>query len=482
MATVTPTLIVAIFAAVLGMFQFGFNTGVINLPQEKIEKFIAAAVDEEFDQSKVKLLFSVAVNVCSIGGMIGGLSAGFVADKFGRRQGLWYTQALSILGSILMGCCKEAGSYVMLVFGRLFIGLACGLFTGLVPLYVSEIAPVEIRGGLGTLNQLAVTIGILLSQVFGLEEILGSEESWPLLLALGGAIPSVIQLVLLPLMPESPRYLIINQDNRNAGHKALSRLRLAGEVDAEFEEINAEKAGTDDPNDDSMSVFQLLKSKANRLPLAICVLMHLSQQLSGMVAIFYYSTNFFIGAGVDVGKAQYYSLGVGAIMVIMTIITIPLMDFAGRRSLHLSGLAGIVFSSIMIVIGLNLGDGDWTGYFIIFFTLLFVVFFALGPGSIPWLITGGRFTQGPRPAAIAIATLVNWISNLAVGLIFPVLESGAGNFSFLPFAIIVAILFVVLYVYLPETKGKSVEEVTDMLQEQGASRGSYTQSDRLVKC
>ena len=460
MGNLTPMLALAVFSAALGMFQFGYNTTVINLPQEKIERFIS----EMNEDSDVKLMFAIVVNICSAGGMLGGLLAGWPADKFGRKQSLIYAQVFSILGALLMGLCTVAGNLYMLIFGRLSIGFACGLYMGLVPLYISEIAPVEIRGGLGTLNQLAAALGIIVGQTLGLEEVLGSDGNWPILLAIGGTVPSLIQLVLLPLVPESPRFLVINKNDLDGGKQALMKLRQEGSVEEEIDEMTEERMTSE--KSENVGMVELLTSAEYRFPLLICVLMHLSQHLSGMMAIFYYSTGFFIGAGVQENEAQYYSLGIGTIMVVMSLIIIPLMDCLGRRTLHLTGLAGIGFCSTMIIVGLNLGDEQWTGYFIIFFTLLFVVCFALGPGSIPFLITGELFLQGPRPAAIAIATLVNWIANLAVGLLFPVLSVSFNSLAFLPFTIATFILFTVLFVNLPETKGKSVDEVVREMKKQ----------------
>ena len=169
-------------------------------------------------------------------------------------------------------------------------------------------------------------------------------------------------------------------------------------------------------------------------------------------------------------------------MVTMTIVTIPLMDKLGRRTIHFIGITGMIICSILITIALNIsnleavdcinvipGSGDSTGssgagIFAVLATLTFVVFFAFGPGSIPWLITGELFTQAPRSAAVAIATFVNWSGNLAVGLIFPQMQAKITNFTFLPFTIILIILILVLYYYLPETKGIAVNEIEALFQ------------------
>jgi len=505
---VPMVLAVTIFAAILGMFQFGFNTGVTNAPQKEIELFIKEAYQTRYQEtlsdSTVSTIFTLITIAFVIGGMIGGLSGGWLATKVGRKQGLLYNQILSFTGAILSGCAKPADSYEMLIIGRLGIGIACGLFTGLVPLYITEVAPVHLRGGLGTFNQLAVTSGILLSTLLGLGDVLGSEDYWPVLVALT-AIPAVLQFILLLFLPESPSYLILERNKLADGEKALKKLRGTDDIEEELQEIRAE--GNNSENSESMSVLQLLTNKKLRLALFITVCMHLSQQLSGIVAIFYYSTKFFESAGISADKSQYATVGVGAIMVTMTIVTIPLMDRLGRRTLHFIGMIGMIVCSILITISLNIsnpekndvdpncnntetkncnneGDSEVTtdgnGIFAIISTLAFVMFFAFGPGSIPWLITGELFTQAPRSAAVAIATFVNWTGNLLVGLIFPKMQEQIQEFSFLPFTIILVVLLGILFYYLPETKGIPVNEIEALFQVPNAWKRPIGRSDRIL--
>merc|ERR1712025_93813 len=210
--------------------------------------------------------------------------------------------------------------------------------------------------------------------------------------------------------------------------------------------------------------------------MGICIVMHLSQQLCGISAIFYYAVKFFQSAGISENNAKYANLGVGAIMVSMTLVTIPLMDRLGRRVLHLVGLVGMCLMAILIVIAQSLmpEEGEevsgGSGAFLIAVTLVFVVFFAVGPGSIPWMIAGEMFTQGPRPAASSVVVFVNWAANLTVSLIFPLLLIPQLNeFTFLPFAILLAAFSVFVFIFLPETKGRTVGETTLLLQEGGWS-------------
>ena len=183
-------------------------------------------------------------------------------------------------------------------------------------------------------------------------------------------------------------------------------------------------------------------------------------------------------------------------MVTMTIVTIPLMDKLGRRTIHFVGVIGMIICSILITIALNISDlesvdctttdsgsssgTEGAGVFAIVATLAFVVFFAFGPGSIPWLITGELFTQAPRSAAIAVATFVNWSGNLAVGLIFPHMQEAITNFSFLPFTILLVILFALLYFYLPETKGIPVNEIEALLQTPNAWTTPIGRSNEML--
>jgi len=478
MASVTSTLVRSVFAAVLGMFYFGFNTGVVNAPAADIQRFTNQSYYEHYgeylDKAGLDSIFTIITSAFIVGGMAGAMGGGFVADKIGRKRGLIVSQITGLLGGVIMAISKPTMSWEVLLVGRLVVGLTAGLNTVLVPMYVSEIAPVDLRGGLGVFNQLAVTSGIFIGQILGLSQVLGNEEGWPWLLAIA-IIPCVVQLAILMVSPSSPRYLAISLNKVEQARKELMKLRNNDDemVERELEEMKAEKETEQEPE---MSILELLSSSKLRQALIICVVMHLSQQFSGMVAIFYYAVTFFESAGISVENAKYANLGVGAIMVSMTLVTIPLMDRLGRRVLHLVGLVGMCLMAILIVIAQSLmpEEGEEvsgsSGAFLIAVTLVFVVFFAVGPGSIPWMIAGEMFTQGPRPAASSVVVFVNWAANLTVGLVFPlVLIPQLKEFTFLPFAIILAALSVFVFMFLPETKGRTVGETTKLLQERGWS-------------
>lgn len=179
-------------------------------------------------------------------------------------------------------------------------------------MYISEIAPLNLRGGLGTVNQLAVTIGLLLSQVLGVEQILGTNDGWPVLLGLA-VCPAILQLLLLPICPESPRYLLITKQWEEEARRALRRLRASTSVEEDIEEMRAEERAQQ--SESHISTMELVCSPTLRAPLIIGIVMQLSQQLSGINAVFYYSTSLFTSAGLTEEHAKFATIGIGAIMV-----------------------------------------------------------------------------------------------------------------------------------------------------------------------
>ncbi|CAH1736358.1 unnamed protein product [Aphis gossypii] len=475
-----------ILASMLGMLQFGYNTGVINAPEGNIEKFIKDVFEDRYkenmDHAQAELLYSFAVSIFAIGGMLGGFSGGIIANRFGRKGGLLLNSFVGIGGACLMGLTKYFNSYEVLFIGRFIIGVNCGLNTSLVPMYISEIAPLNLRGGLGTVNQLAVTTGLLISQILGIEQILGTDEGWPLLLGLA-ICPAILQLILLPVCPESPRYLLITKQWEEEARKALRRLRATNQIEEDIEEMRAEERAQQ--SEATISMMELVCSPTLRQPLIISVVMQLSQQLSGINAVFYYSTSLFITAGLAENVAKFVTIGIGVIMVNMTLVTMPLMDKTGRRTLHLYGLGGMFIFSIFITISLLITEFfgfvqemiDWMSYLAVVSILGFVVFFAVGPGSIPWMITAELFSQGPRPAAMSIAVLINWVANFAVGIGFQPLKTALDNYTFLPFSVLLAIFWIFTYKKVPETKNKTFEEILALFRQNG--RGSVLESSRL---
>lgn len=181
-------------------------------------------------QSEVTMIWSIAVSIFCVGGMIGGSLVGSIADRFGRKGGLLLNNVLVLLTVIFEGCAKSAKSYEMIVVGRFLIGINAGLNAGLAPMYLAEISPIHLRGAVGTVYQLVITMSILVSQILGLEHVMGTSDQWPLLLCLT-IVPAIFQVVTLPLCPESPKYLLLSKG------KDMEAQR--GTIDFTFSNVNA---------------------------------------------------------------------------------------------------------------------------------------------------------------------------------------------------------------------------------------------------
>ncbi|KAM6967712.1 solute carrier family 2, facilitated glucose transporter member 3 [Aplochiton taeniatus] len=410
---------------------------------------------EPFSPGANTMVWSFAVAIFSVGGMGGSFSVGAMVNTFGRRKSMLIANVLAIVGGALMGLSSLSGSFEMIIIGRLIIGVFCGLCTGLTPMYVGEIAPTALRGAFGTLHQLGVVIGILVAQIFGLESLLGSDSLWPVLLALT-ILPAVLQTALLPFCPESPRYLIINLNQEEEARKALVRLRGVEDVSDDIKEMKEE--GAKMAMEKKVTIPELFRSPLYRQPIIIAIILQLSQQLSGINAVFYYSTGIFDTAGVT--EPIYATIGAGVVNTVFTVVSLFLVERAGRRTLHLIGLAGMAVSALLMTISLALvKENKSLSYMAIVAVFGFVASFEMGPGPIPWFIVAELFSQGPRPAAMAVSGFSNWTANFLVGLGFPKLAELCGPYVFIIFMVFLILFFIFTYLRVPETKGRTFDEI-----------------------
>ncbi|KAI5621597.1 solute carrier family 2, facilitated glucose transporter member 3, partial [Silurus asotus] len=456
---VTCYLLFSMATAVIGSLQFGYNTGVINAPEQKLRAFFNNTWMDRYgkpiEPGMCTIVWSVSVAIFSVGGMVGSFSVGVLANKFGRRNSMFLVNILAVIGGGLMGLSTIFSSFEMVIAGRLIIGLFCGLFTGLTPMYVGEVSPTPLRGAFGTLHQLGVVIGILVAQIFGLEFLLGSDKLWPVLLSLT-AIPAVLQCMLLPFCPESPRFLLINLNKEEQARKVLVRLRGCEDVSKDMQEMKEESVKMN--MEKKVTIPELFRTSTYRQPLLVAVMLQLSQQLSGINAVFYYSTGIFESAGVT--KPIYATIGAGVVNTVFTVVSLFLVERAGRRTLHLIGLAGMAISALLMTITLLLDYIPNLNYLSILAVFGFVAMFEMGPGPIPWFIVAELFSQGPRPAAMAVAGCSNWTANFLVGISFPKLSELCGPYVFIIFTVFLIFFFVFTYFRVPETKGRTFEEIS----------------------
>jgi len=356
------------------------------------------------------------------------------------------------------------GSYELLIVGRFFVGLSSGLFAGLAPMYLGEIAPAHLRGAIGTIYQLVITITILLSFILGLPGALGTENLWPVLFGII-FVPSVAMIVALPFLPESPKHILIIKGKEVLSQQSLAWLRGTSEVHDEMEEMRSES--------EQMKMVPKVKlrdmwtNNLYRQPMIISVVIMMSQQMSGINLAMFFSIQIFESAGLSEEASLYASIGMGVINVLMTFVSLVLIERAGRRTLHLTGLAGMAFMTVLLTLSIVLKDSvpffSWVSIIAVF---LFVISFALGPGSIPWFLVQELFGIGARGLATSIAVSVNWSSNFVVGLIYLPLVEVLGGYTFLVFTILLIMFWIYTYKRVPETKGKSQEEIASIFRQQ----------------
>merc|ERR1712004_856310 len=469
-----PRIGFAIAAGAIGSsFQHGYNTGGLNAPEGMIKQWTKSYVCPDAANETLEILpgdehsvnnacnvsvtfiWSFVVSIFCIGGMMGGSVVGVVSSRLGRKGGLLLNNILVVIGAVLMGTAKAAGSYHMLILGRLIIGINAGLNAGLAPMYLAEISPTSLRGALGTVYQLIITMSILLSQVLGMGSLLGTPDGWPWLLAIT-AVPAIFQIATLPFCPESPKYLLLDKDDEHGAEEALQWLRGTIEVHDEMKQEQESMKLVP-----KVTLKEMLVNSSLRKPLIIAMMMMLAQQLSGINCAIFYSTNIFKEAGLNPTQSQSATLGMGAMNVAMTFVSLALIEKAGRKVLMLSGLSLMICMTILLLASLlTFTTVPAMSYVAVVAVITFVVGFATGPGSIPWFFVTELFAQSGRPTATSIAVTVNWSANFLVGLGFAPLNTLLGPYVFVVFMVIQ--LFFILYVYfvVPETKNRTTEEIT----------------------
>ncbi|KAK3730112.1 hypothetical protein QZH41_013755, partial [Actinostola sp. cb2023] len=389
--------------------QFGYNTSCINAPEQDIKAYFKKHIGSYSDFE-----WSATVAVFAIGGMMGALVGPYAANRFGRKRAILANNIPAVLASLLMFLSYFTKSSPMLIIGRFVCGVNSGANTAIIPMYLSEIAPVNLRGSLGTLNQFGIVTGLLLGFIVGLKQILGSGQGWPYILGFS-VIPAIIQLVALPWCPKSPRYLLLALHKEDEAIQALRKLRNSDDVSCDIEEMKSEQET--ESHTEKVSVLQLFKRRDLQMPLLIGIVMQMSQQLGGINAVFYYSTSIFEQVGVP--ESRVATCGIGIVGLVCTGLTVKLVEVLGRRTLMLYGLGGMFVFYAVMTIAFCFNTQKGIEYVAVIATMVLVLFFFIGPGAIPWFITAEMFAQGPRPAACAVAATVNWIANFIIGIAFP---------------------------------------------------------------
>lgn len=432
--------LISSIAAVAGIL-FGFDTGVISGAILFIEK--------DFQLST----FQTECVICSVllGAILGAFLSGRLCDSIGRKKILLTAGCIFSAGTILSGLAPNVQA---LITGRLILGIAIGISSFAAPLYLAELSPKKNRGFLVTLNQLGITFGILLSYI--VDYLLASNEAWRLML-LFGLIPALTLVFGSMVLPESPRYLAFKGRLKEA-KQILMYLRSSQEVDQELSEIQTAKT-------EQYHWQELIKKPRFLKLLSVGMLLAIIQQITGINTLIYYAPKVFQMAGFDTSSAIFVTSIVGLTNVIFTIIALPLVDRLGRRTLLYIGLGGMIIS--LMCLGLTFQQtqlNEFMRMLTLFSMMLYIACFAISLGPVVFVLLSEIFPLRMRGLGMSIAMGANWLSNMIVALTFLTLIGKLGpSKTFYGYALVSILSMFFIYFFIPETKGKSLEQLEESL-------------------
>jgi SP family arabinose:H+ symporter-like MFS transporter len=422
--------------ATMGGLMFGFDIAIISGAVPYIQGY--------FGWTELQLGWGVSSLL--MGAIFGAFGSGILTDKFGRKKILIY---VALFFALSCATTAIATSPLLFILSRIFGGLAVGAASVLSPMYVAEVAPARNRGMLVAIYQLAIVFGILCSYTINYW-LHNADNNWRWMFATG-VVPSILFFAGLFFIPESPRWLY-KAGRKEESFKVLTS--IGGELLAR-EEIR-EIAESLDHNSESVSRGELFKP-ASRKVMVVGFFLAVLVQVSGINTVIDYAPKILLSAGVEIKNALFQTSMLGLINFIFTFVAILFIDKVGRRRLYLVGSMGMAVTLIMLAVSFFL---EMDGIFTLVCIMLFLAFFSSCIGPVFWTLVSEIFPNRIRGKALAFASFTQWIFNFLVVLLFPhflALLGGAITFLFLALMSFLQWLFTWLYV--PETKGKSLEEI-----------------------
>ena len=457
----TRLIVLISVVATIGGFLFGFDSGVINGTQDGLHQAFRSG---EWIQG-----FEIASML--LGCAVGAFSAGRLADRLGRRNVLILSAVMFLLSALGAGAAASSGWFIA---ARVVGGFAVGAASVISPAYIAEVAPARYRGRLATVQQIAIITGLtaaflsnyLLAAAAGAstEPLWAGQAAWRWMFWMQAA-PSLVFLLLLLTIPESPRYLVVKRRKDDA-LRVLTRLLGNDKARATLEEIDASLS-----NDHHRPRLSDLKSRATgRIRPIVWVGVGLAcfQQLVGINVVFYYGAVLWQAVGFSENDALLINVLSGALSIGACVVTVLLIDRIGRKPLLWFGSAGMSLSLALVVVAFasgSLADGHLQlpgrmGTLALVAANAYVVFFNLSWGPVMWVMLGEMFPNQIRGSALAVAGAAQWTSNFVVTVTFPMLLAAAGlaaTYGIYLVAAIISVIFVVRHVH--ETKGKELEQM-----------------------
>lgn len=457
---ITFILLLSVFTIASGSFHYGFNLSVTNTPQHAISNdgHIEGCESPNFYKPCIpmsKIEYTIFASIFLFGALFSSLIAGVVSDSLGRKSSLMITNIFFISGAVLISLFSNK---YFLFAGRLINGIGVGFSSVIIPAYLSEISPSHLRGAFGSVHQLMLIVGISSSSILAI--FLSFRPGWRILFAVPPLVFSTLQLIILPFCPDSPRWMA-SKGWIESATQTLTSLRGC--------EVQEEVDGLMGPSTEPFSIKETLK-KIFRVqmikPVLIALCLHVSQQFSGINVVIFYSTKVFRESGVS--NPALASGITGIDFFIATIVALLIVEKLGRKKLLLMSLitcalsyTGLAVCNILIA---NNIAKTYMSYLAIVFVLIYIAGYSIGLGPIPWVMLSEIFPYNVKGLFYGIITAINWTCKLFITFTFPLSNSLIKEYSFFPYAIYLYFAVVVSIFLVPETKGKSIEQLSKELE------------------
>lgn len=422
----------------LGGFLFGFDTAVISGAEQSIQSYWGLSA----------LQHGLTVSIALIGTVIGALTGAIPSDRFGRKRTLYIIAVLYLLSSL--GTALSTNWYAFLFF-RFMGGLGVGASSVTAPIYISEIAPAGRRGKLVGLFQFNVVFGIVVSYLSNYLIGQSGDHNWRLMLGIQ-AIPSAVFLLLLRWVPESPRWLILHKGKIAEARNILLQIDPA-KGDETLSDI---RIAIDD--DKRLPSSEALFTRRYRTPVLLAILFAVFNQVSGINAIIYYSPRIFEMTGLGKNSSLLSTAGIGIVNFGFTLLAMNFIDRIGRRTLMLIGSFGLIVTLAMVA--WSFYASSFNGWMVPVFLFIYIAFFAFSQGAVIWVFISEIFPNPVRAKGQTLGSATHWVMAAIIAFSFPYLaeKAGGGN-TFLFFCVMMCIQLLFVWKLMPETKGKSLEQI-----------------------
>lgn len=429
--------------AALGGLLFGYDTAVISGTVEFLQK--------RFVLSDLTLGWTVSSAL--VGCVFGAWLAGGIGDRIGRKRSLLICAVLFFVSAVWSGIATSAGE---LVVARIVGGIGVGMASMMTPVYIAEVSPARLRGSLTTLNQIAVLVGMVLVYLVNARLAVAGDEAWRIATAwrwmfASGAFPSVIFFLLLFAIPESPRWLFMKGREKEA-ISVLERIGGHDGIAGQIEEIHRSL-------DHKKGLFSDCLRPPIRRIFFIGAGLAVLQQITGINIVLYYAPRIFTSAGLDASSAIGHSVIIGLVMLLFTLVALFLSDRAGRRPLLLLSATGMAVGLFALGFAYARGGEGGNAWGLLFWVLVYVASFSIGMGPLVWTVISEIFPNRVRAHAASASVLCLWLANFVVSQFFPCLLRTFEYRVFWLFGILCVASIIFIGMLIPETKGRTLEEI-----------------------